>query len=53
MSVNGWIGGSWLSGEQALEKLKDTHFLPLYYFYYTSEAVALVSLLSNMGRICL
>lgn len=49
LTMNGWMGGNLISREQALEKLKGTHFLPLYYFYYTSEAVALVSLLSNIG----
>jgi VanZ family protein len=49
LSINGWFAGDWLTPEQALEKLTTTRFLPLYYFYYTSEGVALVSLLSNLG----
>ena len=49
LSINGWFAADWLTPEQALEKLKTTRFLPLYYFYYTSEGVALVSLLSNLG----
>ncbi|MDZ4154351.1 VanZ family protein, partial [Methylicorpusculum sp.] len=49
LSINGWISAEWLSLEQALEELTETRFLPLYYFYYTSEGVALVSLLSNLG----
>ncbi|KAF0092837.1 MAG: hypothetical protein FD128_2735, partial [Hyphomonadaceae bacterium] len=32
-----------------MQKLAETHFLPLYYFYFTSESVAFVSLLSNIG----
>lgn len=49
LSINDWFAGDWLTAEQALEKLAKTHFLPLYYFYYTSEGIALVSLLSNLG----
>ena len=49
LSINGWFAADWLTPEQALEKLTKTRFLPLYYFYYTSEGVALVSLLSNLG----
>ncbi len=49
LSINGWFAGDWISPGQALEKLKETRFLPLYYFYYTTESVALVSLLSNLG----
>lgn len=49
LSINGGLTTAWLTPEQALEKLAQTHFLPLYYFYYTSESTALVSLLSNVG----
>ena len=49
LSINGWFAGDWVSPGQALENLKETRFLPLYYFYYTTESVALVSLLSNLG----
>ena len=49
MAINGWFSADWSTPEQALEKLAATRFLPLYYFYYTSEGVALVSLLSNIG----
>jgi VanZ family protein len=49
LSINGWFAGDWLTPEQALTKLTETRFLPLYYFYYTTETVALVSLLSNLG----
>jgi VanZ family protein len=49
LSINGWFAADWSTPEQALEKLTQTRFLPLYYFYYTSEGVALVSLLSNIG----
>lgn len=49
LGINGWFTGGWLTTETALAKLADTHFLPLYYFYYTTETAALVSLLSNIG----
>ena len=48
-AINGWFAADWLTPEQAQENLANTRFLPLYYFYYTSEGVALVSLLSNIG----
>ena len=48
-AINGWFAAVWLTPKQALENLANTRFLPLYYFYYTSEGVALVSLLSNIG----
>ena len=48
-AINGWFAVGWLTPKQALENLANTRFLPLYYFYYTSEGVALVSLLSNIG----
>jgi len=35
----------WLSWHDGLARLQDVHFLPFYYHYYTSEAVALASLL--------
>lgn len=47
--VNGFAHSEWLAVDQAMEKLAETNFLPLYYFYYTTETVALVSLLSNIG----
>jgi len=49
LSISGWFAGDWLTPGQTLEELKETRFLPLYYFYYTTESVALVSLLSNLG----
>ncbi|QPK63662.1 VanZ family protein [Methylomonas sp. LL1] len=48
-AINGWMDGNWISMSAARQKLDDTHFLPFYYFYYTTETVALVSLLSNIG----
>ncbi|MFA5984808.1 MAG: VanZ family protein [Methylococcaceae bacterium] len=49
IAINGWFSSSWLSWSLAMEKLHATHFLPFYYFYYTSESLALVSLLSNFA----
>jgi VanZ family protein len=44
-----WLSGSWLGMSEGMERLGNTHFLPFYYHYYTSEAVALVSLLFQAG----
>jgi VanZ family protein len=49
VSINGWLDGDWISLDSAIQKLKETQFLPFYYFYYTTETEALVSLLSNIG----
>ncbi|MGY6276606.1 VanZ family protein [Methylomonas sp. MgM2] len=48
-AVNGWFEGDWVSITAAQQKLNETHLLPFYYFYYTTETVALISLLSNIG----
>lgn len=47
--LNHWFSGHWLSLSEGLARLGDLHFLPFYYHYYTSEAVALVSLLFQAG----
>lgn len=49
LAINGWLDRDWLAWPVAMEKLHDTYFLPFFYFYYTSEPVALISLLSNVG----
>ncbi len=49
VSINGWLGGDWIALDSAIQKFKETQFLPFYYFYYTTETEALVSLLSNIG----
>jgi len=43
------FSGGWLSIGSAWDRLPGIHFLPFYYHYYTSEAVALVSLLYQFG----
>jgi VanZ family protein len=49
ITANGELTHHWLLPQLALERLTDINFLPLYYFYYTSEGVALVSLLNTIG----
>lgn len=44
-----WFSSSWLSMSEGMERLGNINFLPFYYHYYTSEAVALVSLLFQAG----
>lgn len=46
--LSGWLLGDWRSLAAALARLSggEIHFVPFYYHYYTSEAVALQSLLS-------
>ena len=45
--LQGWFTSRWLPASAGLARISDLHFLPFYYHYYTSEAVALVSLLRN------
>ncbi|MGC2047648.1 MAG: VanZ family protein [Gallionella sp.] len=47
--LNHWFSGSWLSLSEGLARVGDQHFLPFYYYYYTSESVALVSMLYQAG----
>ena len=49
IAANGELTNQWLMLQPTLDRLKDIHFLPLYYFYYTSEAAALASLLNIIG----
>ncbi|GAB4274199.1 MAG: hypothetical protein Kow0065_22680 [Methylomicrobium sp.] len=49
VALNGWTSNRWLNLSQALEKLTSIEFLPFYYFYYTTESQAMVSLLSNIA----
>ena len=46
-ALQGWFTSAWLPLATGLERISALHFLPFYYHYYTSEAVALVSLLRN------
>lgn len=47
--LNRWFDASWVSTESALTRLAEIRFIPFYYHYYTSEAVALVSLVFQFG----
>ncbi len=47
--LNRWFGGEWTDSEAALHRLADIRFIPFYYHYYTSEGVALVSLVFQFG----
>ena len=46
---NHWFSENWLTVQAGLARLANINFLPFYYHYYTSEAVALVSLLYQFG----
>lgn len=47
--LNRWFAGAWMSSAAALERLAGVNFIPFYYHYYTSEGVALVSLVFQFG----
>ena len=47
--LNGWFSGSWSGLSDARPKLEDTHFLPFYYHYFTTETKALISLLFQIA----
>lgn len=48
-STNHWLGSPWIGAAAALDHLPGIRFTPFYYHYYTSEAVALVSLVLQAG----
>lgn len=45
--ANGLFSGPWSNLSEAGLKLGDIHFLPFYYHYFTTETIALLSLLSQ------
>ncbi|MBT9569027.1 MAG: VanZ family protein [Thiobacillus sp.] len=47
--LNRWFTEDWTSTAAALDRLTDIRFIPFYYHYYTSEGVALVSLIFQLG----
>ena len=47
--LNHWFVASWGGANAAMTRLANIHFLPFYYHYYTSEAVALTSLVFQFG----
>lgn len=49
MVLNRWTAGSPISFASALDMLSQAHFMPFYYHYYSTEPVALASLLSQAG----
>jgi len=46
---NHWFSENWLTAQAGLARLAGINFLPFYYHYYTSESMALVSLLYQLG----
>lgn len=48
-AVNDLLAGGWLGAAQAASKLGDLSFMPFYYHYYTTEAVALASAASRFA----
>jgi hypothetical protein len=47
--LNHWFDTPWLTTDEAINRLAEVRLIPFYYHYYTSEAVALVSLLFQFG----
>ncbi len=47
--ASGWFSGDWLNLSEGWLRLTQTHFLPFYYHYYSTETVALISLLFQIG----
>lgn len=46
-TVSGWFSQHWQSPGAAMAAFETTRLMPFYYHYYTSEAIALGSLVSN------
>ncbi len=49
-ALNGWLSHRWHGLNEALDALGQVHFLPFYYHYYTSETMALISLVSVFAQ---
>ena len=49
VTLNGWFSGQWIGVQEAVARLAHLHFLPFYYHYYSTETVALLSLIRQMG----
>jgi len=47
--INNWFDAPWVNTDEAINRLATVRFIPFYYHYYTAEAVALVSLLFQLG----
>lgn len=47
--ISGWLSPPWLPAAAALDRLGQVRFLPFYYHYYSTEMVAMSSLLSVAG----
>lgn len=47
--LNHWFDAPWMSADAAGTRLAGIRFIPFYYHYYTSEAVALVSVMFQLG----
>ncbi|MBA4141481.1 MAG: VanZ family protein [Nitrosospira sp.] len=45
--LNGWFSGRWLGTTEGWTRLENVNFLPFYYHYFSTETVALISLLSQ------
>lgn len=44
LQINGWITSRWHGLQAATQQLAEVNFLPFYYHYFTTEAIALFSL---------
>lgn len=47
--LNHWFAAPWVNADTAITRLAEIRFIPFYYHYYTSEAVALVSMVFQLG----
>ncbi|WP_462330066.1 VanZ family protein [Thiohalocapsa halophila] len=48
-ALSGWWSGAWRSLAQGLARLDELGWVPFYYHYWTSEPVAMTSLLSQLA----
>ena len=46
-ALGGWFSTAWLPLGEALARLADVRFMPLYYHYFSTEPAAMASLLAN------
>ena len=48
-AVSGWFSGPWMTLDRGLARMAELGWVPFYYHYWTSEPIAMASLLSQLA----
>ena len=49
LAVSGWFSGPWMTLDRGLARMAELGWVPFYYHYWTSEPIAMASLLSQLA----